>query len=91
MMEKNRENGAKGGQADRKADRYRVLNEIGRRRSNEIAFVTDNQGVRLAMRWAAEYDAKAEVPLFRLNGRPLSKKWYAEWLADFRIKARGVE
>lgn len=91
MMEKNRENGAKGGQADRKADRYRVLNEIGRRRSKEIAFVTDNQGVRLAMRWAAEYDAKAEVPLFRLNGRPLSKKWYAEWLADFRLKAKGVE
>ena len=91
LTEKNRENGAKGGQADRKAERHHTLNEIAQRRFREIAFASDGEGVRLAMRWAAEHDAKAEVPLFRFNGRPLSKKWYAEWLADFRLKVRRVK
>lgn len=91
LTEKNRESGQKGGQADKKRERYKVLDRLARQKFKELAFASDRDGVRTARRLAAEYDRGAEAPLFQANGKDLSRNWYESWLAHFRQIARGSE
>ena len=91
LIERNRESGMKGGQADKKIERYSVLDQLGRRRFKELAFASDRDGVRVAKRIAADHDKNADTPLFRVNGKDLSRNWYSDWLAHFRQIARGIE
>lgn len=88
VVEKNRENGLKGGQGDKKQERYRTLNGLAISRLNDIAFVSDGEAARSARRWAADYDKGVAEPLFLERGKPLSRAWYDEWLAQFRPIAR---
>lgn len=89
--ERNRASGMKGGQADKKRERYSVLDGLGKQRFKELAFASDRDGVRVAKRIAADYDRRAETPLFKVNGKDLSPNWYGDWLAHFRQLARGIE
>lgn len=91
MSERNRENGAKGGQRDKKLERYQVLNHLGRQRFKDLAFASDRDAVRLARQMAAQHDKGADDPLFAVNGKDLSRNWYEEWLSSFRRLARGIE
>lgn len=91
LTERNRVSGLKGGQADKKRERYSVLDGLGKQRFKELAFASDRDGVRVAKRMAADYDKGADTPLFRLNGKDLSRNWYGDWLAHFRHIARGIE
>lgn len=88
MTDANRSNGQKGGQAEKRRERYRVLDSLASERANDFAFTTDREGIRLAKRLAASHDAEAPEPLFSQAGRPLSNGWYEEWFADFRRKSR---
>lgn len=72
IIEKNRESGQKGGQGDKKRERYEVLNRLARQRFREIAFASDKEGARLAKNLAAKHDANADEPLFMINGKGLS-------------------
>lgn len=92
MTERNRENGLKGGQSDKKLERYQVLNRLARQQHfKELAFASDRDGIRVARKIAAEYDKGADTPLFTVRGKDLSKDWYGEWLGQFRHMARGIE
>lgn len=91
ITEKNRESGAKGGQAEKKRERYRCLDRLARQHFKEMAFASDKDAMRLAKRLAAEHDAEADEPLFGANGKALSRDWFEEWLRHFRQAARGVE
>jgi hypothetical protein len=91
ITEKNRESGAKGGQAEKKRERYRCLDRLARQHFKEMAFASDKDAMRLAKRLAAEHDAEADEPLFGANGKTLSRDWFEEWLRHFRQTARGVE
>ena len=91
IAEKNRESGAKGGQAEKKRERYICLDRLARQHFKELAFASDKDAMRIAKRLAAEHDAGAEEPLFGANGKTLSRDWFEEWLRHFRQTARGVE
>lgn len=91
MTEKNRESGMKGGQADKKRERYQVLDKLAGQRFKVMAFASDREFIRLAKAMAAEYDSKAETTLFTVGGKPLSIKWYDEWASHFRSMARRAE
>lgn len=90
IIEKNRKSGQKGGQGDKKRERYEVLNSLARQKFREIAFASDREGARIAKSLAAAYDVKADEPLFMINNKGLSKKWYDEWLVNFRQIARSI-
>lgn len=89
MTEKNRESGMKGGQADKKRERYQVLDRLAGQKFKVMAFASDREFIRLAKSMAVEYDSKAETPLFTVGGKPLSTKWYDEWASHFRSIAKG--
>lgn len=91
IIEKNRENGQKGGQADKKRERYRVLDLLARQRSNEFAFASDRAGAIAAKHMAAEHDKSTGEGLFSINGKALSLGWYSEWFAHFRAICRSGE
>lgn len=91
LTEKNRESGLKGGQGDKKQQRYAVLNRLANDRFKDIAFASDREGIRLAKRLAADHDAKSGDNLFSVNGKVLSSQWFGEWLDQFRLLARGLD
>ncbi|MCX5578560.1 hypothetical protein [Kaistia terrae] len=91
VKEKNRASGLKGGQADKKRERYHVLDRLARQHVKELAFASDRDALRIARRLTVEHDAKADAPLFSVNGKALSRDWLDEWLRHFRQAARGVE
>lgn len=90
IIEKNRASGQKGGQGDKKRERYEVLNRLARQKFREIAFASDKEGARLAKNLAATYDANADEPLFMISSKGLSKRWYDDWLVNFRQIARSI-
>lgn len=91
VTEKNRESGSKGGQADKKRERYNCLDRLARQNFKELAFASDRDAMRLAKRLASDHDARADEPLFRAGGKLLSRDWFEDWLAHFRQAARGIE
>lgn len=91
VTEKNRQSGQKGGQGDKKRERYEVLNRLARGKYKDLAFASDRVFIRTAKALASKYDAESDVPLFTVSGKPLSQKWYDEWAAQFRQLARGAE
>lgn len=91
MTEKNRESGMKGGQAEKKRERYQILDRLAGQKFKVMAFASDREFIRIAKSMAADYDSKADSPLFTVGGKSLSKKWYDEWASHFRSVARGTE
>lgn len=90
-IEKNRQNGMNGGQAERKAERYRVLNELAMKQRDKFAFASEKENIRFAKRLAAEYDSGADTPLFMERKKPLSTGWYGEWLSQFLMQVRRLQ
>lgn len=80
---KNQENGRKGGQAKKKAERYRVLNGLAIKKQNDFAFSGDKEAIRKAKHLAAQYDRTSDTALFVENNKYLSRAWYEEWLFQF--------
>jgi len=91
VTEKNRASGLKGGQADKKRERYRVLDRLASQYIKELAFASDRDALRIARRLILEYDDKADAPLFSVGRKALSRDWLEEWLRHFRQAARGAE
>lgn len=82
--ERNRENGAKGGQAARKHERYQVLDQLMTARVRDFFTADDRGRVRLAKALAAGHDKGATDPLFWERGKDLRSAWYQEWVDHFR-------
>ncbi|OYR13062.1 hypothetical protein [Brucella thiophenivorans] len=91
LTKKNRENGKNGGQAEKKAERYEVLNRLARMNYKEMVPVSDRERRRKAKQLAAKYDTENGTCLFVERRKPLSDGWYDEWITQFLIIARGVE
>lgn len=87
-VNKNREHGAKGGQAEKKRERYKALDMLARENLNSFLYASDAQAIRKAKELAAKNDKEASEPLFMQGGKPLSRAWFDEWLAHFRQQAR---
>lgn len=85
---KNREHGAKGGQAEKKRERYKTLDTLARENLNSFLYASDAQAVRKARELAARHDKGAAEPLFVQGSKPLSRAWFDEWLANFRRQSR---
>jgi hypothetical protein len=86
---KNRTNGKQGGQADKKRKRYDVLDNLaGAEWEMKISNMSDARKVSYVRGLAAQYDREKtnENNLFFQNNKPLGKKWFTDWLADFYIK-----
>lgn len=84
QIDENRRNGAKGGQASQKQERYRVLNDLARSNEAKFRFVSGSQAIRAAKKLALEYDKVASDPLFQHRGSNLSLAWYGDWWDQFR-------
>jgi len=87
-VKRNRENGMNGGQAGKKAERYRVLNDLAMHKREKFAFASEKENIRTAKGLAAAYDKGAETPLFMERRKPLSTGWYGEWLSQFLMVVR---
>lgn len=85
---KNREHGARGGQAEKKRERYKTLDMLARENLNSFLYASDTQAFRKAKELATKHDKEASEPLFMQGGKPLSRTWFDEWLAHFRQQAR---
>lgn len=81
---KNQENGRKGGQAKKKAERCRVLNGLAIKKQNDFAFSGDKEAIRKAKHLATQYDRTSDTALFAENNKHLSGEWYSDWLSQFR-------
>lgn len=90
MLDKNKKNGKKGGHADKKRNRYIVLDRLARENINKFIHVSDKEAARIAKALADNYDRKATDKLFQNRGKGLSLEWYSEWLTCFRRSARKI-
>lgn len=88
-VETNRKNGRKGGQAEKKKERYDVLNRLAAESLKNFQYASDAQALRQARSLADKYDKGEAEPLFKMNGKPLSRSWFSDWLAQFREHLRG--
>lgn len=87
-VERNRVNGAKGGQAEKRAERHKVLDELALGSMQKFTLVSDVQRLRNAKGLARQHDQNADPRLFHdARGRLLSDKWFKGWLADFLAAA----
>lgn len=83
MIETNRTNGLRGGQADKKQERYRVLDDLAKQHPGALDLLSDTRRVNVVRQWAVEYDAENTEKLFLQKGEFLSKTWFANWVSDF--------
>ncbi len=88
MTEKNRVSGLKGGQADKRRERYNALDRLARNRMDAMLIASDKDRLRTVKAMAREYDAKAEEPLFSSGLKPLSDSWYRDWISHFLLSLR---
>lgn len=85
---KNRDNGSKGGQGDKKQRRYDVLDDLATNDWRKISIMSEPRRVSHMRSLAANYDQNnvEENNLFYQNNKPLSKLWFNQWFADFYLK-----
>ena len=82
--ENNRKNGELGGQAPKKRERTRILDQLANNDSG-FAFASDADAIRRAKSLARDYDnKKTGEPLFSTRGKLLSDRWFSDWLDAFR-------
>ncbi|QCP87439.1 hypothetical protein EYE35_17225 [Cereibacter sphaeroides] len=84
QVEKNRESGRKGGQANKRGERYHVLDMLALDRLDEFAFAGDREAKKLARRLAADHDKRTAEPIFTIGSQLLSDRWFDDWLDHFR-------
>lgn len=92
VLEKNRESGQKGGQGDKKKERYTTLDSLALARVHDLAFAKDKDCIRIARQLAAKYDREhPDNPLFSMKHRALSQAWFDDWLQHFRELVRKAQ
>ncbi len=85
IVEQNRIHGAKGGQGEKKKERYSILNRLACSDERKFAFVSDQQALRNAKNLARKYDQTTDPKMFcDQRGRLLSDRWFKDWLASYR-------
>lgn len=83
--EQNQIHGKKGGQGPIAAERKSVLSQLAQA-SKEFAYASDQKAVRLAKAIARNHDKDRDVPLFVINGKILSDRWFTNWWDEFRVE-----
>lgn len=89
QMERNRENGKKGGQADLRQRRISTLDRLALQNLDRLPELPrDKDYFKFAKKLAAEHDRETGEHLFSVGGKPLAQTWFADWLSQFRVKVR---
>ncbi|MBA5802159.1 hypothetical protein [Rhizobium changzhiense] len=89
VVERNSENGRKGGQGKAAAERYRVLDRLVTAQGEKLAFCDNDEIIKAAKKLAADYDRKEGTQLFQIKNKSLGPGWYKDWVKHYRalIKA----
>ncbi|SCW39270.1 hypothetical protein SAMN02927900_01313 [Rhizobium mongolense subsp. loessense] len=89
VVERNSENGKKGGQGAARVERYRVLDQLVMAQGDKLAFSDNDEIIKAAKKLAMDYDRQEGAQLFQINNKSLGPSWYKDWVGHYRslIKA----
>lgn len=83
QIEKNRESGVLGGQADQARKRSAVLDQLARA-DGRFENASDRARLNYARELATKYDQEhPSLPLFMRGGEQLSDEWFKAWLGNY--------
>lgn len=90
IIRKNIESGKMGGQAQKKARRYAVLNALMDKELGNLKIPSPKDLRKAAQKLAKDYDTKTGDGLFDQNGEPLSVDWFDDWVSHYRQKIKSL-